>query len=126
MGAMVGAPSMGTEVARRVKQQRPARLSSRVHWSGAAEYSRPVRRTLVLARHGAHGGAGAAHECPSLSGTLQAEALHSLEHALHPRRPWNEDKLRLQSLAHEAGAPAAADTYSSASSETEASCSAFR
>ena len=59
-------------------------------------------------------------------GTLQAEALHSLEHALHPRRPWNEDKLRLQSLAHEAGAPAAADTYSSASSETEASSSAFR
>ena len=89
----------------------------------------------ILARYGAHSaslGTARMEELGRLTsalrsgGTLQAEALQSLEHVLNPRRPWNEDELRLQSLAHEAGAPAAADTYSSASSETEATSSAFR
>ena len=89
----------------------------------------------ILARYGAHLaslGTARMEELGRLTsalrsgGTLQAEALQSLEHVLNPRRPWNEDELRLQSLTHEAGAPAAADTYSSASSETEATSSAFR
>jgi trimeric autotransporter adhesin len=159
MGAMVGAPSMGTEVARRVEAARASEvlvatcLSELEHLHTAARdevedaHDKLARaapapgvptglaQSSILARYGAHSaslGTARMEELGRLTsalrsgGTLQAEALHSLEHALHPRRPWNEDELRLQSLAHDAGAPAAADTYSSASSETEASSSAFR
>jgi hypothetical protein len=159
MGAMVGAPSMGTEVARRVEAARASEVLVATCLSELEQLRTAARDEVedahdklaraapapgvptglaqpsILARYGAHSaslGTARMEELGRLTsalrsgGTLQAEALHSLEHALHPRRPWNEDELRLQSLAHDAGAPAAADTYSSASSETEASSSAFR
>ena len=159
MSAVVGAPTMGPEVARTVAAARASevlvttclseleqlRTAARdevedAHDKMARAAPAPgaptgLAQPSILARYGAHSaslGTARMEELGRLTsalrsgGTLQAEALQSLEHVLNPRRPWNEDELRLQSLTHEAGAPAAADTYSSASSETEATSSAFR